>query len=795
MINNFLKTAWRNLWKSKGYAAVNISGLAVGLASFMVILLYLNHELSYDRWDPELMKVFKVSERTDEDILSHTRAPLARFLNDHLPEVAHATRISPSGDFQILLAAGERELYQPDFVSADSSFFNVFPYQLARGNAETALDKPNTAVIEESVAKKLFGNLDPIGKTIRVHNALDLEITGVMRTPEGPSHLRAAVVAREPEGNNMHWENFSYATYVKTHQPMAAAELERLVDELYYEQRLKKDNLALNEFRQAGHQAGLFVDPIRDLHNFPKYGDSNFTTVSMLLVLATLLLLAGAINFSNLSIAASFRRAKEVGVKKVLGSGRGRLFWQFIGEITLQCVVSLGLAVVLVDLTLPYFNKEFNIQLTFFGAANAGPLAAQVAFCLIVVILLSALYPAVFLTRYNTANVLKGNYSHGTKGMALRNALIVVQFAVSAFFMIATLVVSKQMRYMQTREKGFSGEQVLRIEATQQTREAGFEAMRNELLRLPGVLQVSRTTAVPGDVYVDTTTIAFSHAGRPVRMSSVKVSTDYFSTLGIKLVQGRLFNESYADQHTRSAVINEAAARKLNLENPIGATVTFPYCDSIPIHVVGVVKDFNVSGFEASIQPVLYTIGNEACMYQSAGAILVKIAGPDIGRSVSAIEEAWKKIEPAFPIRHVFLDDHFRQLFASHIRLQRIVNFFAIAAIAIAMMGLFALTAFLVGQRTKEISIRKVLGAGIADLGLLLSKDFMRLIVLAVIIAIPLGWWATDLWLQRFAYRINMDGWVFVLAALLMLGVAALTVSIHTLKAASAKPTDSLRDE
>ncbi|SEL53681.1 ABC transporter permease [Parapedobacter koreensis] len=797
MIKSYIKIAWRNLWKNKVYSAINIAGLAIGLASFLVILLYLNHELNYDRWDAELGKVYKVSERTDEDIMKRTHAPLPDFLKNQLPLIAHATRISPYEDYEVLLAVGDRKIYQPNFVEADSSFFKVFPFQLVQGHAATALDKPNTTVIEESVAKKLFGDSDPIGKTIKVHDAFELEVTGVMKEPDGPSHLHAAVVARTQfiDSSREQWGNTSFMTYVKTHQVVPVAVLEGQVDELYYEQRLKKDNVSFQDFRKAGHQAGLFVDAVQDLHNFPKHADSNFTTVSILLVLAALLLLAGAINFSNLSIAASIRRAKEVGVRKVLGSNRKQLLWQFLGEIALQCAVSLGLASLLVSLALPYFNTAFNVQLAFWEASNASSIALQAALCLVAVIVLSGLYPAVFLSRYNPVYVLKGDLTRGTKGLAFRNALIVVQFVVSAFFVIGTLVISKQMQYMQTRERGFSGEQVLRIEADFKTREAGFETMRSALLRLPGVLEVSKTTAVPGDVYVDTSTWAFKHAGEVHRMSSVKVSAQYFKTLGIDLVQGRLFDDSYADQHTRSAIINEAGARKLNLEDPIGAIIHFPGCDSVSIQVVGVVRDFNVSGFEQSIKPVAYTIGNDACVFQSAGAVLVKLAGDDIGNSVSAIEQAWKNIEPAFPIRYSFLDDNFQQLFASYIRLQRIINFFGFTAIAIAVMGLFALTAFLVGQRMKEISIRKVLGASIADLGLLLSKGFMRLIALAVTIAIPLGWWAANAWLQGFAYRISLNGWVFLIAALAVLAVAALTVGFHTFKAAKANPADTLREE
>ncbi|WP_353131143.1 ABC transporter permease [Parapedobacter pyrenivorans] len=798
MIKNYFKATLRNLWKNKAYSSINILGLAIGLASFLVILLYLNHELSYDRWNPELERVYKVSERGEDDIFETTRAPLAALLRDNASQVTSATSIMAGGSFEVPLSVADKQFYQDNTLSADSLFFRVFPYAFIQGDSFTALNRPNAMVISDRVATKLFGDENPMGKTVRVFNGFDCEVTGVLKTPDKPSHMDVDLVYRAPyEKSNFHWSNQSFQTYIKTKETLPVADIERVVDELYYNHRVKEsEGLTYQAFRDEGHQVGLFVDAVPDLHNFPKHGDSNITTVSVLLVLAALLLLAGAINFSNLSIAASIRRAKEVGVKKVLGSSRARLFWQFMGETAFQCFIALGLSMLLLSVMLPYFNREFGVKLDFLQTGSTISLLWQFLLSLLVVTLLSGMYPAIFLSRYNTSKVLKGDYSRGTKGMALRNALIVVQFVVAAFFIFGTVVVSQQLHYMQNQDTGFSGEQVLRIQPyMQKSRDDGFGAIRNTLLQIPGVQSVAKTTTVPGDVFVDTSTVAFKHRGEAYRLTSVKVSADYFNTLGIDLLEGRLFNNGQADQHTRTAIVNETAARRLGLQQTGDAYITFPYCDSVPVQVIGVVRDFNVLGFEQHVQPAVYTIGNEACMFQSGGAILVKLSGGDLRKPVTAIEEAWKTIEPGFAIRHTFLDDNFQQLFANHLRLQRIVNFFGITAIAIALMGLFALTAFLVNQRTKEISIRKVLGAGIADLGLLLGRDFIRLIAIAVLIAVPLGWWAASEWLKGFAYRIPLTGWLFVTAALGVLVVAALTVGIHTFKATRANIADSLRDE
>ena len=796
MLKNYIKIAWRNLWKSKGYSIINILGLAAGLASFLIILLYLNHELSYDKWHDDLKRVYKVSAQSDEDILERTPAPLAAFLKENIPLVEQATRISPAGNFEMLISSGDKKIYQIGSIEADSLFFKVFPYKIIQGNTTNALDKPNAMVISEAVAKKLFGQENPIGKMVSIYNRFDCEVTAVMQKPEKPTHLTAELIYRVPyEKSNTFWENYSYETYVKIKQIIPATALEQDLNKVYHDLRIKKDNTSLAQFRQQGHQAGLFVDAVQKLHNFPKHGHSNFSSVSILLLLAALLLLAGAINFSNLSIAASIRRAKEIGVRKVLGSSRKQLLKQFLGEIGLQCLLALLIALLLISIILPYFNREFQVSLSFIKSGSALFLSLQIILCLLLVIALSGLYPAVFLSRYNTAKVLKGDYSRGSKGATFRNTLIVIQFVVSTFFVIGTSAIGQQMHYMQTKDRGFSGEQVMRIQATQKTRDDNFETVRNTLLRTPGVQYVSKTTTVPGDPIPDTSTKAFNYAGNSYRMGSVKISADYFSTLNIALLKGRFFNNSYADQHTRNAIINLSAAKKMKLSNALGSVISFPNCNSVPIQIVGVVNDFNVSGFENNVLPVVYTVGNDACMFQSGGAMLLKLNARDLRKSVSAIEQAWKGIEPDFPIRYSFLDDNFQQLFASYVRLQRVITFLCITAISIAVIGLFALTAFLVNQRTKEIGIRKVMGADLSDLGILLSKDFVKLVGIAVLLAIPLGWWAVSIWLQDFAYHIELSGWLFVWAAFAVTAVAALTIGFQVIRATLANPVDALRNE
>lgn len=798
MIRNYFKTAWRNLVKSRLYASVNILGLATGLAGFMIILLYLNFELSYDRWDPSLERVYKIGEQKGEDVSGYTPNPLAGFLKQALPEVEAATAMQSAGEFELLLSVGEKKIFETHGVEADSNFLKVFPYHLVAGDAATALNKPNAIIISTELAYKLFRDPDEaMGKLIKLHNAFENEVTGVFEQPKSPSHFEARFVNRSIyEKGNLQWSNISAQTYVKTIRQMDVALLEQRINEAYYNERLKKDNQSLEEYRQAGHQDGLFAEAVKDIHNFPRHGKSSFATVSVLLLLAVLLLMAGAINFSNLSIASSMRRAKEIGVRKVLGSGRNQLALQVFTEIALQCLISLSLAGIIVMLILPYFKSAFGISLNFMDSVGAGAIVLQVAVSLLVVILISGIYPAIFLSGYNVIKVLKGNYSTGRKGIVLRDALIVVQFVVAVFFIASTLVIKKQMNYMQTRDKGFSGEQVMRLQTVQKVREGGFEAARNELLSIPGVEYVSKTTNVPGDVFTDTTTWAFKHAGKEYRLSSVKVSRDYFKTLGIGLVKGRLFNGSYADENTQTAVINESAMKKLGMADPIGKMITFPWCEDSPVQIVGVVKDFNISGFERQIDPVIFTINNiKGCLFQSGGAVLLKLNSKNLPATISAVEAKWKNIDPDFPIRYSFLDENFAKLFASYRRLQTIINFFAITAVLITLTGLFALTTYLVNSRIKEIGIRKVLGAGIKEINALISWGFIRLILLAIVIALPLAWLATDYWLQDFVYKTTISGWLFFAAALITLFIAIVTIGYQSVKAAVSNPVEALRTE
>ncbi|HWB28751.1 MAG TPA: ABC transporter permease [Chitinophagaceae bacterium] len=797
MLRSFIKIAWRNVLKNRLYSVVNVTGLAVGLASFIVILVYLNYELSYDKWDTSLKRVYKISMQEDKDILRTTPAPLADLLLQKYPAAEAATSCMPAGNYEVLMSAGDKKIYQPGLVTTDSLFFKVFPYKLRQGNIATALNQPNAIVLSDEVNRKLFGNTNSIGKTVKLYNAVDCVVTGIMQAPDGPSHLDVQMVMRDPYGhqNKDFWQNYSYQTYIKLKQPVATAKVEEVINRIYYDAQLKKGSTTLEEYRKAGNQTALFADEVANLHNFPKHGESNFKTTIVLLILAVFLLIAGAINFSNLSVAKAITRAREVGIRKVLGSRKGHIIVQSLFEIAIQCFISLVLAILLVNIMLPYFSSSFNVPLSLLNTGNIVSICLQIAGSLLAIVVVAGLYPALFLSNFQTADVLKGKFARGNKGVFFRNGLLVVQLTLSALFITGIIVINRQMSFMQHKDLGFNPSQVIRITATQQNREGKFPLVQNTLLSIPGVEYVSKSTTVPGDESVDTSTNEYKFAGNKYRFNGVKVGVDYFRVMNVKLLQGRFFENNHPEDLDNTAIINESALKELGVADATGQRLIFPYCDSIPYTIVGIVKDFNVQGMQSHVVPTVYSISNAHCGYRSGGAILVKINTKNVKQTLSGIEAAWKKLEPDFPIRYSFLDENFQKLFSDYERLGKVIFFFSIISILIAVTGLFALTSFLAQQRVKEIGVRKVLGASVSGITALLSKDFIKLVIAAIIIATPVAWWALSKWLNEFAYRINLTWWMFALAGVLMVCITLITVCSQAIKAAMANPVESLRTE
>ncbi len=796
MIRNYFKIAWRSLCRKPLFPFVNIFGLSVGLSGFITLLFYLNYEKSYDTWHPDLSRVYKVGMEGSDGILwdGMTQAPLASFLRETYPGVQAATRVSGTGndDFEMLADANNKKIYQKGVIEADSLFFTVFPYQFVYGDERTALQAPDAVVLEESLAGSYFGNTNPIGQPISLYGGrFKGTVTGVIKAPSTPSVLNARVVMRSPyEKQNNHWQNFSYETYIKLLRPatdhgLVAADINRLY---------RKDFLSGEKEGKSERPADFtyFTEKFTELHTDPKSGGSNLPVINILLFLAASLLIAGAVNFSNLAAADACRRAGEVGVRKVLGSGRIQLFGQFMIDVGIQVLLASALAIVFVAVIIPWFQSQFHVRLSFFQP-GISTFYFQLIACLLLTVLIAGAYPAILLSGFNPVGVLKGDVVKAKNGLSFGNILTVFQLVLSGFFIICSLVIFRQVEFMQSKDKGFSEEQVLRIQTTQPTRDQHFDKTRQRLLSVPGVREVAKTTAVPGDAFMDTSSVSLRWNDTVLKMNEVKVSREYFSAINATLLQGRWFDGRYADEHTRSALINEAAAKQMGIADPVGEIVRFPYCDTVQVQIIGVIKDFNVRGLNVPVQPAIFDIGNFACGFRSGGAILVKIDAAQTQQTLAAIENTWKEIEPEFPIRYTFLSENFQKLYAEYLRIQQVVFYFTLVAIFIAVTGLLAMSVFLVRERTKELGIRKVLGAGTKDIFKLTSRKFLIQVLVATLIAVPLGWIAAEKWLQNFAYRFELKISVFLMSAAILIVVALLTVSFQVIKAARANPVKALR--
>ncbi|WP_455168491.1 FtsX-like permease family protein, partial [Aegicerativicinus sediminis] len=596
------------------------------------------------------------------------------------------------------------------------------------------------------------------------------------------------------EKQNNHWQNFSFQTFIKYSNQIALEDLDTKINEVYVQTHLQKKGSDYEKYMASPTSETLFSERFTDLHTNPKSGDSNLPVINILLILAASLLLAGAINFSNLSLAASISKAKEIGVRKILGSANLQLFWKFFMDIFFQIILSVIIATLLVVLMLPWFKTVFNISFNLLQGSLLW-VFAQILCILLAVATLSGLYPSIVASRYNPIQVLKGQTKQKVGSMGLRNVLIIGQFVLSGFFIVCSVVIYKQVSFMQDKDKGFNDEQVIRIQTTQNTREQNFDLTREKLMAIAGISSVSKTTTVPGDKYIDTTSNRLLWDAKTLRFNEVKISTDYFKTLDAKLISGRWLDNRYNDQHTRSTIINETAAKQMGLENPIGQVLRFQHCDSVPIEIVGVIKDFQVEGVNRPIQSTMFLIGNEACSYLSGGAIIARLSSGNPKNTLAQIENVWKTIEPDFPMRYSFLNENFQKLYAEYLRIQKVVGYFTIVALLIAVMGLFALSAFLIKQRTKELGIRKVLGASALDIFKAVSGRFILYVTIATAIAIPLGWIASSRWLQNFAYKYEINWLIFIASASILLITAIITVGLQAVKAMRENPILSLRNE
>ncbi|HEU5052471.1 MAG TPA: ABC transporter permease [Hanamia sp.] len=803
MIKNYFKIALRNLKKNKVFSFINIFGLATGLACFMFIAVFVYSELSYDRYPAQSKNIYRVllSVTGNGDVAAYPDVDnaIGPGLKDAFPGVKAFTRIAPAQDF---VKYDDRQFKEEHLAFADSTFLQMFSIPLLKGSEPDALVQPNTVVVSKAFAKKYFGDANPLGKSVVIglHNTL-YKITGVFDKIPANSHFHFDAVMSLASFGTMRltWSNIGYYTYVLLNQNTDPKKLEAKFRPLVAEHvvpEIQHDmGVSLAEAQKSVNTFVFSLQPLTSIHLYShtKYeleagGDIQY--VYIFSALAIFILLLACVNFTNLSTAKAFKRAREVGIRKVLGSVKKQLVVQFLAESVLITLLAMLVAYALLLLLLPYFNQLANKNISYSFFLDFRTISGMFGISMFAGIV-AGIYPAFFLSSFNTIRVLKGSVtSNESRKSPLRSSLVVFQFFVSIALIIATIIVYQQLNYMQNKKLGYDKNQVLylpdgRLLGQNQT------AFKQQLLQDSRVVSVSLSRSIPGGDFMGGTEIFPKNAngnGTEIHTNIYYVDYDYLQTLGIPVVEGRNFSRDFPTDSASGVIINQAAVKQLGWSktNPIGKTIV--RSGQKEYKVIGVVGDFNYASVKQEVAPLMMLPGGN-------NGIILKIKTADIKGFLADLKKQWDSFNPEGPLSYTFLDENFAKLYASEIRTQKIFSAFAILAIIIASLGLFGLSAFVIEQRTKEIGIRKVLGASVQNVLLLVSKEFLLLVGIAFLISIPVTWWAMHSWLQDFAYRININVWVFALAGVIAFLIAVLTVSFQAMKAALANPVKSLRTE
>jgi len=799
MFKNYFKTAWRNLWKSKVFSAINIIGLAIGMAACIVILLFVFYEKSFDNFHTKnlyrLNEVQKFEGMVASQKVALSMFPMGPTMKKEFPEIRNFTRINWNNKVQ--MSYGDKRLYLPQVFLVDSTFLRMFDFKLIKGNRQTALEKPNSIVITESTAEKLFGTSDPIGKTISHYgrDTMNVIVTAVARDIPQNSQLQFDALISFNTIYRPDWMNNWGGNWLNTYFELApntnVAALEKKFPAFLKKYMADGDNWKNYE---------LFLLPLKEVHanandigldylNYQKF-DKNYTNIFF--IIALIVLAIACINFMNLSTARSAERAKEVGIRKTIGAVRQQLSMQFVSESVILSFIALVLAIIFVELCLPYLNNLSGRQLSLPLFSNIQVLLFVVAGTIVIGIL-SGLYPAAYLSAFKPVKVLKGSIQTGKNKSFLRNTLVVTQFASAIFLMIATIFAVRQLRYMQSRDPGFNRDQVVTIPLDQTTFEK-FDVIKQDLLKSSLVQGVTGAQDVLGS-HLDQSGIQFIGDGprRDLTSTRLIVDHDYLTLYKIPLLMGSNFS-SEPSANGKEYIINEALAKEL-LKDDHGKPITsllgknFGF-DSLGT-IVGIAKDFNFNSLHYKIE-TMFMYNQKDWGFSN---ISVKINGSKTSDALAFIQSVWQKNCPGVPFEYQFLDDHFAEVYRADSQVGSIVGILATLAIIISCLGLFGLASYSAERRVKEIGIRKVLGASVQNIVAMLSKDFLKYVFIAALIALPLAWFGVNKWLQDYAYRVDISWWVFLLAVLVAMMIALITVSFQAVKAAIANPVKSLRME
>lgn len=818
MLKNYLKIAVRNLLSSKLFSSINVFGLSVGMTCCMLLLLYILSETSFDKHQEhaeELYLLRSENVQSSGEKMDNPRAPApyAQAIKAEFPEVAQVTRLWQNflEDKTLLKTAvpgkPEKSFYEIKGIHVDSTFFDVFTYHFVEGDAKTSLNDPHSVVLSEDVAHKLFGEESALNQTIRIGgrsgNNEDFKVTGVFRDESDRSHIDARYFVsihsgwvgdylRQPDLDFSH--NNMFYTYLRLKPGTSAEKFSKKLPSFI-------DKYARKDLKIAGFEKKLALLPVKDIHLFSLIDNivTPTTSTTYLYVLASIALftlLIACINFMNLATARSAKRAGEVGMRKVMGAGQKGLIGQFLGESMVLTFFALLLATGFVVLFLPAFNQLSDKTLRIEALFQPKIVLAFIGLALITGVLAGS-YPAFYLSVFNPLDVIKGKFVNSVSATTLRRGLVVFQFVISIGLIVATMVIQGQIKFMREQPLGFTKDQQIVIAFRSKEARQAYTALRNEMLENNQISAASGTSYYPG--ILNPSDMAVFLPGQSVNEDGLvktnAVAADFMKTMDFKLAAGRMFSADFPADTNNKIIVNEATLRKfaIPLDKAIGQKLNFDMEENAigSLEIIGVVKDFHFEDLHKTIEPYAFFLNADT----NFNYMIAHVNTKDVSKVLPFLQAKWKALIPDEPFSYTFLNEDFQRNYAADARTSRIVNSFTFISILISCLGLFGLAAFAAQQRIKEIGVRKVLGASVPSIVALLSGDFIKLVIISILIATPLTWYVMEKWLQDFAYSIKMEWWMFALAGILAIGIAIITVSSQAIKAALTNPVKSLKSE
>jgi|KBSSwiStaDraftv2_1062776.scaffolds.fasta_scaffold98946_2 putative ABC transport system permease protein len=802
MIKNYFKMAWRSLLKQKGFSFINIFGLATGMACSLLIFLFVKDETSYDRFHHDAGHIYRVVKdfvNDDGSRLPDATTPpaLAPAMQKDIPEVAITTRVFPGWGANFLIKYGDKKISEDKLYRVDSSFFDVFTFPFVHGNAKDAFKEVQSIVLTESSAKRYFGNDNPVGKILQIDRLGNLMVTGVIKDVPHASHFHFdfLISTRKFGGNiDADWGFYNFYTYAKLKPNSDITAFSKKVQDVYKRNTTDGTNI-------------FYVQPLTDIHltsnlKWELEPNSDKLYVYVFTVIGIFILLIAGINYVNLTTAKASVRAKEIGVRKVTGALRSSLIAQFLVESVITCFLAAVLAIIFAQLLLPVANALTLKQLTVIG--NPGVLGYMLVGVLLLG-MIAGFFPAIYLSSFKPIAVLKGLKVSEKGTLSLRKTLVVVQFTISIVLIIGVLIISQQMRYLQSAKLGLNKEQVIVVKNADAMTATQRNVFQNTLLQVQEVKKVATSDGVVGGQnWTNSMSVKGSQNSQLVNF--LNVSYDFPDVLGIEMKEGRSFSSNFPadtlnngipggplEQNIGSIILNETAVKDLGVTAPaVGKQILWDSdADTMYyVTIVGVAKDFHFTSLRNEIKPFAFVNNSKR-----AANFTIKLSTDNVQSSLAQIENTWKKFLAERAFEYYFLDETYAKLYQSEERFQKVFINLVILGIIIACLGLLGLTTFSAQQRVKEIGVRKVLGASVPHVVALLSKDFLKLVLIALVLAVPVAWWLMNEWLKDFAYRINIEWWIFLVAAVIAIIIAFVTISTQAIKAAISNPVKSLRTE